>query len=115
MTMGIYNRFIFTLLILLVKNILWQIYAQHKFKLEQNYPNPFNPTTTISYQIPDFSFVSIKVYDVLSNEVTTLVNEEKLAGSYEVEFDAIDLPSGIYIYRLEAANYVESRKMVLIK
>ena len=85
------------------------------FQLEQNYPNPFNPTTTIKYQIPEVSFVTIKVYDVLGNEIATLVNEQKPADSYEVEFDASGLPSGIYFYRLQAGSFVEAKKMVLMK
>jgi len=84
-------------------------------KLLQNYPNPFNPATTIQYQVPERSVITIKVYDVLGNEITTLINEEKLAGSYEVEFDATELPSGIYFYRLQADSFVETKKMVFIK
>jgi len=86
-----------------------------EFRLYQNYPNPFNPTTKIKYQIPEISFVSIKVYDVLGSEIATLVNEEIPAGNYEVEFDATGLPSGIYFYRLQAGNFVSVRKMVLMK
>jgi photosystem II stability/assembly factor-like uncharacterized protein len=85
------------------------------FKLEQNYPNPFNPSTTISWQLPVNAFVSLKVYDVLGNEVTTLVNEQKAAGSYQTDFDASNLSSGTYIYRLEAGNFVQTRKMILLK
>jgi Tol biopolymer transport system component len=85
------------------------------YSLYQNYPNPFNPTTTIKYQIPDLSFVTIKVYDVLGNEVATLVNKEKPTGSYEVEFNATALPSGVYFYRLQAGSFVETKKMVLMK
>jgi len=79
------------------------------------YPNPFNPSTTIIYQNPELSFVTLKVYDVLGNEIATIVNEEKPAGSYEVEFDATYLTSGIYFYRLKAGDYVETKKMVLLK
>jgi photosystem II stability/assembly factor-like uncharacterized protein len=86
-----------------------------EFSLEQNYPNPFNPTTTIKYQIPELSFVTIKVYDVLGNDIATLFNEEKSFGSYEVEFYATTLPSGIYFYRLQAGSFVETKKMVLMK
>jgi len=86
-----------------------------KYKLMQNYPNPFNPTTTIKYQIPEMSFVTIKVYDVLGNEIVTLVNEEKSAGSYEIEFDATGLPSGIYFYQLKAGSFIQTKKMILIK
>ncbi len=85
------------------------------FQLSQNYPNPFNPSTVIKYQIPELSFVTLKVYDVLGSEILTLVNEEIPAGSYEVEFDGTGLPSGIYFYRLQAGNFVETKKMVLMK
>jgi hypothetical protein len=85
------------------------------YNLEQNYPNPFNPNTTINYQIPELSFVTLKVYDVLGSEITTLVNEEKPVGSYEVEFDATILSSGVYFYRLQAGSFVETKKMVLMK
>jgi hypothetical protein len=85
------------------------------FSLEQNYPNPFNPTTKIGFRIADIGFVSLKVYDVLGNEVENLLAEYKLAGSYEVEFNASDLPSGIYFYQLQAASFVETKKMILIQ
>ena len=81
----------------------------------QNYPNPFNPKTKIKYQIPELSFVRLKVYDVLGSEIETLVNEEKPAGNYEVKFDATNLPSGIYFYRLHTGDYISTKKMVLIK
>jgi hypothetical protein len=87
----------------------------NEYSLEQNYPNPFNPTTNIQYQIAVPGFVSLKVYDVLGNEVATLVNKEKPAGSYEVEFDGTDLPSGIYFYQLKASGFIETKKMILIK
>jgi hypothetical protein len=86
-----------------------------KFSLFQNYPNPFNPRTIITYQIPEISFVTIKIYDVLGNEVETLANEEKPAGEYMVEIDGTDLPSGIYFYRIKAGSYSETKKMVLLK
>ncbi|UCH65085.1 MAG: T9SS type A sorting domain-containing protein [Ignavibacterium sp.] len=85
------------------------------FILHQNYPNPFNPITVINYQIPELSFVTVKVYDVLGSEVTTLVNEEKPFGIYEVEFDARGLTSGIYFYTIVAADFVDTMKMVLMK
>lgn len=92
------------------------------FMLEQNYPNPFNPTTTIRYSIPDITrneaknlFVSLKVYDILGNEVATLVEEEKPAGQYVVEFSGADLPSGIYLYRLKADTFSETKKLILMK
>ncbi|MCH8034249.1 MAG: T9SS type A sorting domain-containing protein [Bacteroidetes bacterium] len=88
--------------------------------LAQNYPNPFNPSTKIKFTIPHVetgyaSTVLLKVYDVLGNEIATLINEEKAAGTYEVEFDGTGLPSGIYFYRLQAGSFVETKKMVLIK
>ena len=86
-----------------------------EFLLYQNYPNPFNPTTNIEFRIADFGFVSLKVYDVLGNEIATLVNEEKPVGSYEVEFDASSFPSGIYFYQLRAGEFIQSKKMSLIK
>jgi hypothetical protein len=85
------------------------------FSLIQNFPNPFNPTTTIKYQIPELSFVTIKVYDVLGNEITTLVNEEKPIGIYTIEFDASNLPSGIYFYKLQSSNFTQTKKMILQK
>jgi hypothetical protein len=85
------------------------------FSLTQNYPNPFNPSTVISYRLPVNSNVKLKVYDVLGNEVATLVNEEKPTGEYEVEFDATGLPSGIYFYQLEAGNFIQTQKMLLLK
>jgi hypothetical protein len=83
--------------------------------LHQNYPNPFNPTTKISYEVPELSFVSLKVFDVLGNEVAALVENENPLGSYEVEFDAAELTSGIYLYKLIAGNYIETKKMILLK
>jgi hypothetical protein len=85
------------------------------YSLSQNFPNPFNPTTKIEYQIPELSFVTLTVYDVLGNEITTLVNEEKSIGSYSVDFNATALPSGIYFYRLQASEFVETKKMILLK
>jgi photosystem II stability/assembly factor-like uncharacterized protein len=85
------------------------------FRLSQNYPNPFNPSTTIRFQVPNSSFVNLKVYDILGNEVATLVNEERPVGSYEVNFDAKGLSSGIYFYKLQAGSFVETRKMILMK
>jgi len=86
-----------------------------EFSLSQNYPNPFNPSTSIQYAVSSRQFVSLKVYDVLGNEVATLVNEEKPAGNYTVEFNGIGLPSGIYFYRLQTGSFVETKKMVLLK
>ena len=86
-----------------------------EFELSQNYTNPFNPSTSIQYAVSSRQFVSLKVYDVLGNEIATLVNEEKPAGSYEVEFKGTGLPSGIYFYQLKANSYIETKKMVLLK
>jgi endonuclease/exonuclease/phosphatase family metal-dependent hydrolase len=85
------------------------------FELHQNYPNPFNPSTNIGFRISDFGFVSLKIYDLLGNEVATLVNEELSVGEYEVEFDASGLTSGIYFYKLQAGDYNQTRKMIYLK
>jgi len=87
------------------------------YALNQNYPNPFNPETTISYQIPSAGFVTLKVYDVLGNEIAALVNEHKQAGTYNSQFSIVNykLSSGIYFYRLTSGNYSEVKKMMLIK
>jgi hypothetical protein len=87
----------------------------NKFSLGQNYPNPFNPSTTISYSIRAASIVTLKVYDVLGNEIIRLVNEEKSEGDYDVHFDATGLPSGIYFYRLQAGSFINTKKMILMK
>ena len=87
----------------------------HTFKLNYNYPNPFNPSTKISYSIPKQSIVTLKVYDPMGNEVSTLVSEEKAAGNYEVNFNAKNLSSGIYFYKLQAGNFVETKKMILLR
>jgi len=85
------------------------------YQLFQNYPNPFNPLTIIKYQILETSFVTIKVFDVLGNEVETLVDKETPAGIYQVYFDGIKQSSGIYFYKLLAGNFVETKKLVLLK
>ena len=86
-----------------------------KFELFQNYPNPFNPGTNINFSIPNSSFVILKVYDVLGKEVANLVNEELSAGTYNFNFDAAKLTSGIYFYRIQTDNFVETKKMILLK
>ena len=93
-----------------------------EFRLEQNYPNPFNPTTKIRFTIPNVTLrgvegsrVQIRVYDVLGKEVATLVNEEKSAGSYEVEFDAKNLSSGVYFYQLKSGSFIQTNKMILLR
>lgn len=85
------------------------------YGLSQNYPNPFNPTTVISYRLPVNSFVTIKIYDVLGREVQTLVNEHQPAGTHSVTFNAANLPSGVYFYRLEAGTYHDTKKLLLLK
>ena len=85
------------------------------FSLKQNYPNPFNPSTKISYSLPSEGFVSLKVYDVLGNEIATLVNENKLSGNYETIFNGESLASGVYLYVLRYENQIYSKKMMLLK
>jgi uncharacterized Ntn-hydrolase superfamily protein len=85
------------------------------FYLYQNYPQPFNPSTTIKFQVPTISFVSLKIFDALGREIAVLINEVKEAGTFEVEFDGSDLTSGIYFYTLKAGGYTNTKKMSLIK
>jgi|GEM_PF-1712566 len=90
------------------------------FVLNQNYPNPFNPGTTISYSIPENDYVQIVVYDIIGNEMAILVNEEQPAGNYKIEFNGYsnevrNLPSGVYFYRLRAGDFIETKKMILLK
>jgi hypothetical protein len=93
------------------------------YQLSQNYPNPFNPSTKIKYTLTTSSFVTIKVYNLLGNEIVTLVNGIKPAGTFEVDFNASEIPSGIYFYKLEAGNFlsgsgesfVHTKKMMLLK
>jgi len=86
-----------------------------RFSLEQNYPNPFNPKTGVRFQVPGVSDVKLTVFDLLGREVAVLVNERKAAGSYEVGFDGSGLASGVYMYRLTAGSFVQSKKMILLK
>ena len=95
-------------------------YQSNSFHLFQNYPNPFNPSTKIRYSVPQSSTVIIKVFDTLGNEIETLVNEEKSAGIYEVEFNSHsgevrNLPSGVYFYRLLIGDKIETKKMILMR
>jgi hypothetical protein len=83
--------------------------------LNQNYPNPFNPTTNVEFQVPSLGFVRVLVFDLLGREVATLLNEQKAAGMYTVQWNAHEVPSGVYVCRLDAGGLVQSRKMVLIK
>jgi len=91
------------------------MYIPYKYALEQNYPNPFNPLTTIKYSVPESGSVQLKVYDIIGNEVATLVNEIKAPGSHEVSFNAAQLTSGVYIYSLKAGNFAQIKKMILLK
>jgi len=90
-------------------------FSPTEFKLLQNYPNPFNPNTTIRFTISDVRFTILKIYDVLGNEVATLVNEELPAGEYEIGFDGSELTNGIYFYQLKAGSFIQTKKMILIK
>ena len=92
-----------------------EIITPSEFVLYQNYPNPFNPLTTIRYEIPQTGFVTIRVYDILGREVAALVNEEKPAGSYEVIFNASQLSSGVYFYRIKTEEFVQTKKLILMK
>jgi hypothetical protein len=85
------------------------------FSLSQNYPNPFNPVTNIKFDIPKSGMVRITIFDLLGREVTTLVNEQMQPGSYNVDWDASNYPSGVYFFKLETENFTESKKMILIK
>lgn len=111
--------FIFTACVTLQFNLIaqnfWEQTIPPTFSLLQNYPNSFNPNSMIEYSIHKYSFVALKVYDILGKEITTLVNEEKSAGSYEVKFDANSLSSGIYFYKIQAGDYSSVKKMILIK
>ncbi|MFB3056412.1 MAG: T9SS type A sorting domain-containing protein [Ignavibacteriaceae bacterium] len=102
------------------------MHEPYNYSLSQNYPNPFNPSTIIEFQISDFGFVSLKVFDILGNEITTLVNEEKPAGSYKIKFSTGStrlpdgqvhqtLTSGIYFYQLKAGNFIQTKKMLIVK
>jgi hypothetical protein len=86
-----------------------------EYKLYQNYPNPFNPVTTIKYSVTKTSKISLVVYDILGREIATLVNEEKLSGNYTVQFNASNFSSGVYFYVLRADNFVDSKKLILLK
>jgi hypothetical protein len=83
--------------------------------LNQNYPNPFNPSTTIKFGMPEAEVVKVVVYDILGREVRTLLNEFRNPGTYEVNFDATSLSSGIYFYKIETPNFTQTRRMLLVK
>jgi hypothetical protein len=96
-----------------IKNISSEIPSS--YSLSQNYPNPFNPSTKIKFQVPSSKFVKLIVFDILGKEVATLVNESLQPGTYETTFDASNLASGIYFYRLQSENFVETRRMLMVK
>ena len=85
------------------------------FRLDQNYPNPFNPMTTLEFALPQRAHVTLKVFDLLGREVSTLVDKELGPGEYTIVFDAEDLPSGVYFYRIEAEEFVRTKKLILLK
>jgi len=89
--------------------------ASLEFTLDQNFPNPFNPNTLIKYSIPKSSQVSLKIFNTLGQEMESLVNEEKQAGTYEVNWNASNLQSGVYFYRIQAGSFIETKKMILLK
>ncbi len=104
----------------LTKQFILQYALPTEYKLEQNYPNPFNPETRIRYTVPidekrKTKEVSLIIYDILGNQVRTLVNEQKEPGYYEVDFNAVSFASGVYIYRLQAGSYVSTKKMMVLK
>ena len=88
---------------------------RYRFRLSQNYPNPFNPTTDIVFSLQYAEDVTLKVFNVLGNEVAVLVNERRMAGEYHEAFNAAGLPSGVYFYKLSAGNFTETKKMLLLK
>jgi hypothetical protein len=83
--------------------------------LSQNYPNPFNPNTTIKFELPTSSHVSLTVYDILGREASVLVNEKREAGAYEVKFDGSNLASGVYFYRIQAGSFVQTKRLLLLR
>jgi hypothetical protein len=89
--------------------------AAENFTLNQNYPNPFNPSTKIKYQIPNSGHVTLKIYNILGKEITTLVNKEQIVGNYEINFNALALSSGIYFYQLHSGSNIIVKKMMLLK
>ncbi len=110
-----YNRFFQSLGIPTEVNHASNLSIPKQFMLSQNYPNPFNPATTIEYELVTEGFVTLVVYDILGRKVAVLTNEKKSPGSYRVSFDASALPTGVYLYRLQAGSFVETRKMIVAK
>jgi len=110
-----YSGFWYTYIESITTNVEDQLTVPIEYRLEQNYPNPFNPSTTISWQSPVSSWQSIKVFDVLGNEVATIVDEYREAGRHRITFDASQLSSGVYFYKIQAGRFTSTKKMLLIK
>ena len=87
----------------------------NSFYLSQNFPNPFNPSTKIRFSIPHSAFVTLKVYDLLGREIATIINEEKMPGNYEVSFNANNLSSGVYFYRIRAGSFIDTKRLILLR
>lgn len=98
-----------------MREVETNIGAQHSFALEQNYPNPFNPTTRIDFQIPKSNHVSVTLFDMLGRAVTSLANEELSAGVYSTEWNATGFASGVYYYQLRAGEFVQTKKLILLR
>jgi len=101
--------------VILATEVAEQKYLPFKFALNQNYPNPFNPVTSIHYSIPLAATVTLKIYDTNGKEISSLVNETQQSGDHSVEWNSNGIPSGVYMYRITAGNYTETKKMVLLK
>jgi hypothetical protein len=86
-----------------------------EYTLYQNYPNPFNPSTTIEFTLPNTDFVTLRIYSILGEEVATLVSQRLSAGNYKYDWDASNLSSGIYFYKIEAGDFIQTQKMILMK
>ncbi|HVO73802.1 MAG TPA: T9SS type A sorting domain-containing protein [Ignavibacteriaceae bacterium] len=107
---GVYKRYLSEITDIDEENII-----PSKFLLEQNYLNPFNPSTIITFSLPSKSFVTLKVFDFLGKEVATIVSEELSAGSHNREWNAGNLSSGVYFYRIQAGSFIETKKLILMK
>jgi len=92
-----------------------ELTAPSKFGISQNYPNPFNPNTTIKFSIPTHSFTTLKIFDISGREIATIVSGQLPPGNYSKEWNAADMPSGVYFYRIEAGNFTDTKKFVLLK
>ena len=99
----------------LVSNVAETDFIPSEYQLSQNYPNPFNPVTNIEFSIPTKSYVSLKIYNILGEEVKTLVSGVRNAGKYIMKFDASNLASGVYIYRIKSGTFSHSKKLILLK